>query len=173
MTSGPRYHEEISQARLTVAEVLQLYPSVNIPLGCLIQLLPPLAPRYYSIASSPLQSALRVALCVGVVEYAAPSHPELPLRHGVVSASIKGLFEPAILQCRVRPSPFRLPKDPMVPVVCVAAGTGLAPFRGFLEERRGWQDNGIEVGPMVMFFGCRTEDDYYYADEMSEFLALR
>lgn len=66
--------------------------------------------------------------------------------------------------------PFRPPADPAVPMIMVGAGTGLAPFRGFLEERAAQRDAGAPIGDSLLFFGCRDpEQDYLYADELREF----
>ncbi|KAL0569840.1 hypothetical protein ABG067_009453, partial [Albugo candida] len=54
----------------------------------------------------------------------------------------------------------------------VAAGTGLAPFRGFLQERAFQKKQGQQVGPCLLFFGCRNpEKDYIYREEIEEYLS--
>merc|ERR1719447_1830949 len=67
----------------------------------------------------------------------------------------------------VRRSQFRLPNRPQTPVIMVGPGTGLAPFRGFIQERAWQKSQGKPVGPTVLYFGCRNkEQDYIYREEL-------
>ncbi|ORX93384.1 NADPH cytochrome P450 oxidoreductase isoenzyme 1 [Basidiobolus meristosporus CBS 931.73] len=68
--------------------------------------------------------------------------------------------------CFIRKSSFRLPKNPQSPVVLVGPGTGVAPFRAFVQERVYQVEQGGIVGPTMLFFGCRRrEEDFLYGEE--------
>lgn len=69
---------------------------------------------------------------------------------------------------------FRLPLQTQTPIVMVGPGTGLAPFRGFLQERAYARANGKEVGDSILYFGCRHRDqDYIYQEVCLTFVNLQ
>lgn len=66
----------------------------------------------------------------------------------------------------IRPSTFRLPRDSRIPVIMVGPGTGVAPFRGFVQERAALKERGESVGKTILFNGCRTKDeDFIYKQD--------
>jgi cytochrome P450/NADPH-cytochrome P450 reductase len=131
-----------------------------------------LAPRYYSISSSPSGDAARCSVTVAVVE--APASSGRGIYKGVCSNYLAGRRVGDIVHATVRETKagFRLPDDASVPIIMIGPGTGLAPFRGFLQERAARKVQGAMLGPAVLFFGCRhPEQDYLYADELKAFAA--
>ncbi|MRH87085.1 molybdopterin-dependent oxidoreductase [Nocardia sp. SYP-A9097] len=124
-----------------------------------------LQPRQYSISSSPLVSPHEVQLTVGVVRYGEPVTPSAARRGGVSStflADRAGSKVPIFLQ---RAPHFRPPLDPNAPMIMVGPGTGIAPFRGFLQERRALGCKGRNW----LFFGDQhAADHFYYRAELED-----
>jgi cytochrome P450/NADPH-cytochrome P450 reductase len=161
------YREAILAKRVSVIDLLETFPSCALPFNIFLELQAPLRPRYYSISSSPLMDPTRCTITVGVVE--GPARSGHGVYHGVCSTYLAGReagsHVSAFLQA---PStPFRLPEDPGAPLIMVGPGTGIAPFRGFLEERAALAARGDTLGEAVLFFGCRNpEQDFIYEDEL-------
>jgi sulfite reductase (NADPH) flavoprotein alpha-component len=115
-----------------------------------------LQPRLYSISSSPLTDPSKISLTVSVVRFGRN-------RRGVCSAFLAdtAVDAPVFIQ---RAPHFRPPADPSTPMIMVGPGTGIAPFIGFLHERRA---RGA-TGRNWLFFGeQRRETDFYYADDLA------
>ncbi len=132
----------------------------------LLEVLDPLQPRLYSISSSPRAMPGRVSLTVDVVRYQVDDR----LRFGVASTFLaERVQEGDPVRVYVQPAHgFALPKDNDVPIVMVGPGTGVAPFRAFLQERL----IDKAKGGAWLFYGHRREaHDFFYRDEFEEFLA--
>jgi cytochrome P450/NADPH-cytochrome P450 reductase len=168
--SAERYRTEILDKRKSVFNLLQEHPACELPLHSYLEMLSLLAPRYYSISSSPAGDANRCSVTVGVVE--GPSSSGRGLYKGVCSNYLAGRREGETIHATVRETKagFRLPDDASVPIIMIGPGTGLAPFRGFLQERAARKTKGATLGPAMLFFGCRhPEQDFLYADELKAF----
>jgi sulfite reductase (NADPH) flavoprotein alpha-component len=130
----------------------------------LIEVLEPIAPRLYSISSSPKVSPTRVALTVDMVRYALGGRE----RCGVASTFIGGsCAEGRELKVYVQKAhAFALPQDDAVPIIMVGPGTGVAPFRAFLQERAAM----AALGGAWLFYGHQREaQDYFYREDFAAF----
>lgn len=160
------YSKWIKHDHRTIIEVLAHFPSIKIPLQSLIELLPRLAPRYYSISSSPNAHPGKVHITSVVVRFHTPTGRE---HLGVCSTWLADLQPGSQVPVFIRESSFKLPVAPG-PVIMVGPGTGLAPFRGFLQELDHRRKKGEAEWHSVLFFGCRNrKHDYIYEQELSGF----
>lgn len=158
----------VAQAKPRMEDLLAQVPSVKLDLATLLTLRPALKPRYYSISSSPLMSPEACTLTVGVHHFATADG----VRHdGLCSTYLAQCDEGMPVRVLVKDtgSTFHLPADPAVPLILVGPGTGLAPLRGFIQERHAQRAQGLAVGPVQLFFGCREENDYLYREELETY----
>ncbi|KAM4876614.1 NADPH-dependent diflavin oxidoreductase 1 isoform 2-T2 [Thomomys bottae] len=158
--------EYCSRPRRTILEVLCDFPHTAgaIPPEYLLDLVPQIRPRAFSIASSLLVHPTRLQILVAVVRY--QTRLKEP-RRGLCSswlASLDPTQGPVSVPLWVRPGGLAFPETPETPVILVGPGTGVAPFRAAIQERvaRGWTGN-------FLFFGCRQRDqDFYWEAEWRE-----
>ncbi|MEQ7917599.1 bifunctional nitrate reductase/sulfite reductase flavoprotein subunit alpha [Xanthomonas sp. WHRI 1810A] len=138
-----------------LADVLQAFP-VQCSAEDLIGALKPMQPRSYSIASSAKAHPDEVHLTVSTVRYGK--------RKGVSSTFLADRAEQDQVPIFLQPSKhFRVPDDGEVPMIMIGPGTGVAPFRGFLQERQVRGDRGRNW----LFFGEQHQaTDFYYRDEL-------
>lgn len=189
-----RYEQLTSTKHITLARLLQLAspnePWTSLPLAFLIENLLSLQPRYYSISSSSVIAPRRIAVTALVVNRNIGEQSTTSTIHGLTSnyllsasdvasnstvptPSYQRLSEGQGLQgarvlAHIRKSKFKLPITSSTPLVLISAGTGFAPFRAFLQERAKLHAIGKSVGKILLFFGCRNEDDFIYQEELSK-----
>ncbi len=164
------YREQVHALNKSVLDLLDDSPACRLPFEVFLDLLPALRPRYYSISSSPLVSSDTCSITAGVLR--GPARSGTGTYAGVCSTHLAQIPVHGAVFVFVRsPSiPFRPPENPHVPMIMVGAGTGLAPFRGFLQERAAVRAQGVPVTRSLLFFGCRDADvDLLYADELAAF----
>ena len=166
----------------------------TLPLSFIIETLPTIKPRFYSISSSSVLSPRRIAITALVTVSDLPTsspqpHPTqihgltsnyllshsraLSVHHPSSTSTVSPAYNIASphIYAHIRKSKFKLPVSPKTPIVMVAAGTGLAPFRAFISERaKLCATRGREgVGAMALFFGCRNVDeDWIYREEIED-----
>ncbi len=171
MLQEDQYYGEILYKRVTMLDLLEKYMACEMPFERFLELLPALKPRYYSISSSPKQAADRVSITVAVVH--APARTGSGMYKGIASNYLaeRAPQEQIPVFVRTPESGFHLPEDPQVPLVMVGPGTGIAPFRGFLQARAVMQQEGQQLGEAHLYFGCRNAADFLYRGELEDYAA--
>lgn len=195
----------------SIVHILEDLPSVKIPIDHLLELLPRLNSRFYSISSSNKMYPKSIHVTAVYIEYNTPTDrlvkgvatswlktkqvtasdekpEELPEnvpetypgarysvrngnQHDAFYSVENGLRMPQV-PIFVRKSQFKLPVKPSTPIIMVGPGTGLAPFRGFLQERKYLRERypDKEHGRNILYYGCRKRDqDYLYEDELKAY----
>ena len=148
-------------ATLDVLAALQKFPGIRPDPEAFVEALDPLQPRLYSIACSPKIEPRRVALTVDAVRYTLGERRRL----GVASTFLAERIVPGTkIKAYVQKAQgFSLPTDPSVPIIMIGPGTGIAPFRAFLQERMVTKAPGRNW----LFFGHQRRDyDFFYEDEL-------
>lgn len=189
------YHDYCSKTHVTLGRLLESVSSSQgswptIPLSFILESLRTLSPRYYSISSSSVVSPKQISITVATSSELSPTHnapiPGLTTDYllaieqkrrdsSVLLGSSYDLSGPnntlehgSKLFAHIRKSKFRLPLLPKTPIIMIASGSGVAPFRGFLTERARVASIGREVGQSILFFGSRSPDDYLYREELEQ-----
>lgn len=167
LAQEPAYADEVLARRVSVLELLERFGACELDFADFLAMLPSMRPRQYSISSSPLWQPDRCTLTVAVVDAPALSGQGRFL--GAASTYLAQLQPGDKLSVAVRASnsAFHPPDRLDTPLMLVCAGTGLAPFRGFLQERALRAASGETPGPALLFYGCDDpEGDYLYRDEL-------
>ncbi|MDR2676974.1 MAG: hypothetical protein LBB26_00155 [Puniceicoccales bacterium] len=151
-----------------VADMLEKFANVPVAAGDLLANLKPLQPRLYSIASAPEANPHTVELVV-----ASAFYPGLDGKfyEGAASSFLnKYLPLGGELRIQATKTHFKLPSDPRVDVIFIGPGTGIAPFRGFLQHRDFLQKNGTPMGRCWLFFGDQHRaTDYIFEEDLTAY----
>jgi len=165
---GEAWQAEVADTRLTLLGLLVKYPAAEITLDSFVEMSSAIAPRFYSIASSPLVQPDAVDLIVGTV--VAPAWSGIGEHQGFASTHMRDLLpgEHVFGYFRRPNPPFAPPHDGAVPLIMIGPGTGFAPLRGFVQERAALHASA----PCHLFFGARHPDhDWLCRDEMERWAA--
>ena len=187
------FKSKVSSQYLNTAQLLETVcsaePWTAVPFSCLIEGIPKIQPRYYSISSSSFVQPKKISITAVVESVRVPGASHIvkgvttnyllalkqkqhgdpnPDPHGLTYAITgpRNKYDGIHLPVHIRHSNFKLPSDPAKPIIMVGPGTGVAPFRGFIQERAEQARRGEKVGPTVLFYGCRRKsEDWLYKDE--------
>nr|UWK20233.1 cytochrome P450 reductase [Trichoderma calamagrostidis] len=191
------FHDKTGSQLFNIARLLEFVSNGeswdNIPFSAFIEGLNKLQPRYYSISSSSLVQPKKISV-TAVVESTAIVGRKDPFRgvatnyllalkqkqNGDADPSPFGLtyelhgprnkYDGVHVPVHVRHSNFKLPSDPAKPIIMIGPGTGVAPFRAFVQERAQQARDGIDVGRTILFFGCRkSTEDFMYESEFEKY----
>src|SRR6202167_2717752 len=149
-------------ATLDVMAALQKFSGVRPHPEAFVEALEPLQPRLYSISSSNNATPGKLSLTVDCVRYVVGKRKRLGLASVFLAERIKPGDEIKVYVQKAHG--FALPNDPATPIIMIGPGTGVAPFRAFLHDRRA---TGA-TGKNWLFFGHkRSSYDFFYADELN------
>lgn len=175
----PVFEAEIEKKQKTIFELIQDLKIVPT-LAEFIEITNNLAPRLFTIASSNLRFPKAIAIADSLV---VDKLENSRTRTGVCSQYIKNLYDRMNkgeknipIRIEFRPTIFKLPAQPQTPVIMFAAGTGVAPFIGFCQEKEYLIEKGINKcpGDMTLYFGCRHQiGDFIFKSEISKFAASK
>ncbi|GKT24526.1 NADPH fad oxidoreductase, putative, partial [Aduncisulcus paluster] len=153
---------------INFGEIWEYFPSVRPSLEFLIELVPSQKSRLYSIASSDLMHPDVVELVIGLVSWKTPKGV---VRYGATTSYLKSLDpakKPRIL-CTIKSSPLCPPTKTETPYIMVGLGSGIAPFRGWMQERQMLKEQGKPLGKAYLLFGCRRRsEDFLCGDELEK-----
>jgi sulfite reductase (NADPH) flavoprotein alpha-component len=149
-------------ATLDVMAALQKFSSVRPHPEAFVEALEPLQPRLYSISSSNNATPGKLSLTVDCVRYVVGKRKRLGLASTFLAERIRPGDEIKVYVQKAHG--FALPNDPTTPIIMIGPGTGIAPFRAFLHDRRATGATGRNW----LFFGHqRSGTDFFYADELN------
>lgn len=191
------FKQKVTNRHLNLAQLLEIEGKgqewTKIPFSFLIEGLVKIQPRYYSISSSSLVQKDKISITAVVESVQKDDSPHVlkgvttnyllalkQKQHGDPSPDPHGLnyaitgprnkYDGIHVPVHVRHSNFKLPSDPSKPIIMVGPGTGVAPFRGFVQERAAQAKAGQTVGKTVLFFGCRKRsEDFLYEKEWQQY----
>ncbi|CAH1153947.1 unnamed protein product [Phaedon cochleariae] len=156
-----------NRPRRNIVEVLADFPHAtkNLTLETLLEIMPPIKPREFSIASSKKYHQDEVHILLAVVKYRTKLVKE---RLGLGSNYLAGLQKGDEVTAVIRKGSFRFLNDPEIPVIMVGPGTGVAPFRSYIHQRLA--ERNCNQDNLILFFGCRYQNKDFVCKE--EFVEL-
>ncbi|KAI0120855.1 hypothetical protein F4776DRAFT_229542 [Hypoxylon sp. NC0597] len=153
---------------ITFADVLEEFKSAHPSFPELVRLVGPLKRREYSIASAQAVTPNAVALMIVVVDWVDSKGRT---RYGQATRYLSRLPIGAAVTASVKPSVMKLPTRDDAPLIMAGLGTGLAPFRAFVQYRAMQKAQGKDIGSILLYLGSRHQrEEYLYGEEWEAYL---
>ena len=171
--AGPEGFKEFQRRAevdtVTYADILLEYPSAHPNFHDIVRIVAPMKRREYSIASCQAVTPTSVALMVVVVNWTDPKGRD---RFGQATKYLADLKVGAPVTVSVKPSVMKLPPKSTQPIIMAGLGTGLAPFRAFVQHRAMEKSQGKEIGAVLLYMGSRHQrEEYCYGEEWEAYQA--
>jgi sulfite reductase alpha subunit-like flavoprotein len=171
--TGARF-KELAETSITYFEVFEKFPSARPSMAHLLGLVPAMKWRLYSIANSADYSPGVIELTVVINQWDTQNPKDKSnkvKKTGVSTKYIQQLQVGQRIAATMTNGTFTFPQDDKTPMIMAGLGTGIAPIRSFVQDRMyKKQVLGKEVGPMVVFYGCRHErEEFFYKEEWKKY----
>ncbi|CAI6331629.1 unnamed protein product [Periconia digitata] len=148
---------------VTYADILLEFPSAHPSFHDIVRIVSPMKRREYSIASSQHVTPTSVSLLIVTVNWVDPRKRD---RFGQATRYLNSLAPGTPVTVSVKPSVMKLPPKTTAPIIMAGLGTGLAPFRAFVQERAYQKQQGHEIGAVLLYMGSRHQrEEYLYGEE--------
>ncbi|CAK7270306.1 sulfite reductase [NADPH] flavoprotein component [Sporothrix epigloea] len=153
---------------VSYVDVLEEFASARPPIQDLVRLVSPSKRREYSIASAQAVTPTSVSLMIVVVDWVDSRGRK---RYGNASRYLSLLQPGAQVTVSVKPSVMKLPALSTTPLILAGLGTGLAPFRAFVQYRAMQKARGDKIGDILLFMGSRHQrEEYLYGEEWEAYV---
>lgn len=153
---------------VTYVDVLQDFKSAHPSVHDLVRIVAPLKRREYSIASAQAVTPTSVSLMIVVVDWVDTRGRT---RTGQATRYLSGLAPGTAITVSVKPSVMKLPTRDTAPLIMAGLGTGLAPFRAFVQYRAMQKAQGKEIGAILLYMGSRHQrEEYLYGEEWEAYV---
>ncbi|CAN9326732.1 unnamed protein product [Alternaria alternata] len=148
---------------VTYADILLEFPSAHPSFHDIVRIVSPMKRREYSIASAQHVTPNSVSLLIVTVNWVDPKGRD---RFGQATRYLNSLRIGSPVTVSVKPSVMKLPTKTTAPIIMAGLGTGLAPFRAFVQERAYQKQQGHEIGEVLLYMGSRHQrEEYLYGEE--------
>jgi len=148
---------------VTYADVLLEFPSAHPSFHDIVRIVNPMKRREYSVASSQKVTPNSISLLIVTVNWVDPKGRD---RFGQATRYMDSLTIGAPVTVSIKPSVMKLPPKTTQPIIMAGLGTGLAPFRAFVQERAWQREQGHPIGDVFLYMGSRHQrEEYLYGEE--------